>query len=88
MERFSLSNNLQTYETNSIFAKKTSFMYLTVLVIAFILIALAFIGIGIKMFVRKDGKFERCCENEGNANCPCGGKGGEACKRCPNKSED
>ena len=60
-------------------------MYWKLFIISFILIALAFVGIGIKMFVKKDGRFERRCENEGSANCLCGGKGGEACKRCPNK---
>ncbi len=60
-------------------------MYWKLFIISFIFIALAFVGIGIKMFVKKDGRFERRCENEGSANCLCGGKGGEACKRCPNK---
>ena len=65
-----------------------SFMFLTVLLAALILLALAFVAIGIKMFVKKNGQFERHCENEGSANCLCGGKGGEACKRCPNRSAD
>lgn len=60
-------------------------MYWKLFIISFIIIAIAFVGIGIKMFVKKDGRFERRCENEGSVNCLCGGKGGEACKRCPNK---
>ena len=87
-KRFSLSIILQTYETNSIFAKKISSMFLTVLLAALILIAMAFMAIGIKMFVKKGGQFERRCENEGSANCLCGGKGGDACKRCQNRSAD
>ena len=63
-------------------------MFLTVLLAALILLALSFVAIGIKMFVKKNGHFERHCENEGSANCLCGGKGGEACKRCPNRSAD
>ena len=63
-------------------------MFLTVLIIALIFIALAFVAIGIKMFVKKDGRFERRCENEGSANCLCGGRGGESCKRCPNRFAD
>ena len=52
--------------------------YLYVFLVILALIALVFIAIGIKMFVKKDGQFERRCENEGSAHCICGG--GE-CKR-------
>ena len=62
-------------------------MFWTLLLITIIIIAVAFAAIGIKMFVKKDGQFERHCENEGTSNCICGGKGGEACLRCPNKDK-
>ena len=61
-------------------------MFWPVLLIVFILIAMAVAAIGIKMFVKKDGKFERRCENEGSEHCVCGGKGGEACQHCPKKT--
>ena len=60
-------------------------MFWPLLLITIIFIAVAFAAIGIKMFVKKDGQFERHCENEGTSNCICDGKGGEACLRCPNK---
>ena len=60
-------------------------MFWIVFIITVLMIALAFAAIGVKMFVKKDGRFERRCENEGTTNCLCGGKGGEACKRCPNR---
>ena len=60
-------------------------MFATLFLLTLLIIALAFAAIGVKMFVKKDGRFERRCENEGTANCLCGGKGGEACKRCPNR---
>lgn len=63
-------------------------MFWTLFLVALLIIALAFAGIGIKMFVKEGGKFERHCENEGTAHCHCGGKGGEACQRCPNKSDN
>lgn len=39
------------------------------------LVLLAFASIGIKMIVRKDGKFERKCAHslDPNAKCVCGG---------------
>lgn len=46
------------------------------------LVLMAFAAIGIKMIVKKDGKFERKCAHslDPDAKCVCGG-GGE----CPNK---
>ena len=45
--------------------------------------AVVFIGIGIKMFVKKDGQFERKCAHslDPDAKCICGGKGDGSCKR-------
>ncbi len=63
-------------------------MFWKVLILAVIIIAIAFAGIGIKMFVKKDGRFERRCENEGSANCLCNGKGGASCLNCPNKEHE
>ncbi len=60
-------------------------MFWRLFLVVFIIVALAFAGIGIKMFVKKDGRFERHCENEGTSHCVCGGKGGDACRNCPNK---
>ena len=73
-------------QEKTIFAEKSTTMFWTIFLVTLIIIAIAFAGIGIKMFVKKDGKFERHCENEGSAHCLCGGKGGEACRRCPNKN--
>jgi hypothetical protein len=60
-------------------------MFWTVFVFTLLILILAFAAIGIKMFVKKDGRFERRCENEGTAHCVCGGKGGEDYKHCPNR---
>jgi len=49
------------------------------------LVLLAFAAIGIKMIVKKDGKFERKCAHslDPNAKCVCGGGG-----KCQNKMRD
>lgn len=63
-------------------------MFLTILLLTIIVIGLCFAGIGIKMFIKKDGSFERRCENEGSAHCSCGGKGSGTCRnegRCQRK---
>ena len=60
-------------------------MFWLLFFITLLLIGFAFAAIGVKMFVKKDGRFERRCENEGTAHCLCGGKGGESCKNCPNR---
>lgn len=52
-------------------------------IIAVVLLALAFAGIGIKMFVKKDGQFERHCENSPTGRCICGGDE----NKCLNKSK-
>jgi len=46
------------------------------------LVLMAFAAIGIKMIVKKDGKFERKCAHslDPNAKCVCGGGG-----KCHNK---
>ena len=59
-------------------------MFATLFLLTLLILVIAFAAIGIKMFIKKDGRFERRCENEGTENCLCGGKGGEACKRCLN----
>ena len=45
--------------------------------------AVVFVSIGIKMFVKKDGQFERKCAHslDPDAKCTCGGKGDGSCKR-------
>ncbi len=61
------------------------------LVITIILLALAFIGIGIKMLLKKGGQFEKHCSSvdpkTGNhLACSCGtGEAGDACR---NKQQD
>lgn len=68
-----------------ILQEKTT-MFITVLSITLVLLAVAFAAIGVKMFVKKGGRFERRCENEGSLYCHCGGKGGANCQNCPNKA--
>jgi len=48
------------------------------------LVLLSFAAIGIKMIVKKDGKFERKCAHslDPNAKCVCGGG------KCKNQSDD
>ena len=57
--------------------------FLLILIPAVIIIAIVFIAIGIKMFVKKDGQFERKCAHslDPDAKCVCGGKGDGNCKR-------
>lgn len=62
-------------------------MFWQVLLIVFVFLAIGFAGIGVKMFFKKNGQFERHCENKGTSSCMCDGKGGEACLRCPNKDK-
>ena len=61
-------------------------MFWVVAIIAFVVIALAFALIGIKMFLKKDGKFERRCENEGSKMCVCGGRKCKSKGVYPNKN--
>jgi hypothetical protein len=63
-------------------------MFWITLLVVVILIALAFAGIGIKMFVKKNGRFVRHCENEGTEYCSCKGKGGHSCKHKDLASEE
>ena len=57
--------------------------FLYILIPAIIIMAVVFIGIGIKMFVKKDGQFERKCAPslDPDAKGMCGGKGDGSCKR-------
>ena len=57
--------------------------FLLFLISAVIIMAIVFIAIGIKMFVKKDGQFERKCAHslDPDAKCVCGGKGDGSCKR-------
>ncbi|MBQ5689018.1 MAG: hypothetical protein IIV21_03550 [Bacteroidales bacterium] len=57
--------------------------FLLILVPALVIMAVVFIGIGIKMFVKKDGQFERKCAHslDPDAKCTCGGKGDGSCKK-------
>ena len=62
--------------------------FLYILIPAIVIMAVVFISIGIKMFVKKDGQFERKCAHslDPDAKCTCGGKGDGSCKR--NKISD
>ena len=57
--------------------------FLLILIPAFIITAVVFVAIGIKMFVKKDGQFERKCAHslDPDAKCTCGGKGDGSCKK-------
>ncbi len=59
---------------------KTFFL---ILIPALVIMATVFVAIGIKMFVKKDGQFERKCAHslDPDAKCTCGGKGDGNCKR-------
>lgn len=59
-------------------------MVLKVILIAVVLIAIALAGIGIKMFLKKDGKFEKHCSsvdaNGKKVGCICGDDTGAKCE--------
>ncbi len=57
--------------------------FLLILIPAVVIMAVVFVAIGIKMFVKKDGQFERKCAHslDPDAKCTCGGKGDGSCKR-------
>ncbi len=57
--------------------------FFLILIPAVVIMAVVFIAIGIKMFVKKDGQFERKCAHslDPDAKCVCGGKGDGSCKR-------
>ena len=57
--------------------------FLLILIPAFVIMAVVFVAIGIKMFVKKDGQFERKCAHslDPDAKCTCGGKGDGSCKK-------
>ena len=58
--------------------------FLLILIPAIVIMAVVFVSIGIKMFVKKDGQFERKCAHslDPDAKCTCGGgKGDGSCKR-------
>lgn len=62
--------------------------FLLILIPAVVVMAIVFMAIGIKMFVKKDGQFERKCTHslDPDAKCTCGGKGDGSCKR--NRTSD
>lgn len=61
-------------------------MILKIMLITVVLIAIAFAAIGIKMFLKKGGKFEKQCSTVDpktgkRLGCSCGaGDGGSSCK--------
>ena len=57
-------------------------MFGKVLLLTILILAVAFAAVGIKMFFKKDGRFERHCANADNPDvgCVCGGRGGNYCK--------
>lgn len=57
--------------------------FLLILIPALVIMVIVFVAIGIKMFVKKDGQFERKCAHslDPDAKCVCGGKGDGSCKR-------
>lgn len=57
-------------------------MFFYVLIPALVIMIVVFVAIGIKMFVKKDGQFERKCAHslDPDAKCVCGGKGDGKCK--------
>jgi len=57
---------------------------MTTIIIAIILLALAFVGIAIKIVVKKDGRFSGTC----SSNNPLIQKEGGACSICGAKPED
>ena len=57
--------------------------FFLILIPAFVIMAVVFVAIGIKMFVKKDEQFERKCAHslDPDAKCTCGGKGDGSCKK-------
>ncbi|MBR2052286.1 MAG: hypothetical protein IJ961_07425 [Bacteroidales bacterium] len=57
--------------------------FFLILIPALVIMVIVFVAIGIKMFVKKDGQFERKCAHslDPDAKCVCGGKGDGSCKR-------
>ena len=57
--------------------------FFLILIPAFVIMAVVFVAIGIKMFVKKDGQFERKCAHslDPDAKCTCGGKGDGSCRK-------
>ena len=57
--------------------------FFLILIPAVVIMAIVFAAIGIKMFVKKDGQFERKCAHslDPDARCTCGGKGDGSCKK-------
>jgi len=61
-------------------------MFWVVAIISVVFVGLSFVGIGIKMLLRKGGKFERHCAGESGKMCHCKD---EKCKmgvKCQNKN--
>ena len=57
--------------------------FFLILIPAIVIMAIVFVAIGIKMFVKKDGQFERKCAHslDPDARCTRGGKGDGSCKK-------
>jgi len=67
-------------------------MFLKLLIITVVLLAAAFAGIGIKMFVKKDGEFKKQCstidpQTGKNLGCSCEGAPGDGRCRKDNEKE-
>ena len=64
--------------------------FFLILIPAFVIMAVVFVAIGIKMFVKKDGQFERKCAHslDPDARCTCGGKGDGSCKKNKDNGRD
>lgn len=65
-------------------------MFLKVLLITIVFLGLAFVGIAVKMFLKKDGEFKKSCStvdpNTGQKlGCVCGDNSGG---NCDNKGKD
>ena len=66
-------------------------MILKIFLLTIAFLALAFAGFAIKMFLKKDGKFEKQCSsvnpNTGERyGCVCGGEGDEVCENKETKA--
>lgn len=66
---------------------------MTVVLLAVVLVALAFAGIAIKLLVKKDGKFAGTCSSQNpllkgeDGSCSiCGARSGDECKKDPGRS--
>ncbi len=69
-------------------------MYLKLLLLTIVLLAIAFAGIGIKMFFKKGGEFKKQCstldpQTGKNIGCTCSGAPGDgSCKKDGDENHD